>query len=182
MTIVRAALINQSITRRIPAVRRKQIAFREVSDRYAIMPKRQVGRQCLVTQSRLPYDSIVPRPCTMNVTRCSLLLREKDGLDDVCLPFGNQSSPAGVYTCRQSQKGTRSLRANDCALPARVSRVTGAWVARGETFSVSSAPVYPVRGRDTWVSAHLLLFVCTRLTCRSATYFPDEFVMDAEKI
>lgn len=48
---------------------------------------------------------------------------ERTALDDVCLAsFRDRSSPElGVYTCRHSQKGTRSPRANDRALPVGVS-------------------------------------------------------------
>lgn len=76
----------------------------------------------------------------------------KDGLDDARLPFGTDPPRAGVYTCRQSQKGTGSPRANDCALPARsITGYTRVGRARGAFFRLVRAGIYPVGGRDTWV-------------------------------
>lgn len=107
-------------------------------------------KQCLITQRRLPYDSIVPRPCAVVDVRNSFARRMASMM---CVyPLGADPPRASVYICRHSQKGTRSPRANDCALPVGVSRVTRAWVARGEPFSASSTLEYPVRGRQTWVS------------------------------
>lgn len=98
------------------------------------MPERQVGGQCLITQRAdfLMTPLCLARPCSM--MRPPL----RTGWP------GRSSAPrilpvAGVYTCRRRSKGTRSPRANDSALPDRVSRVTRVRGSRrGEPFSSSS--------------------------------------------
>lgn len=77
----------------------------------------------------------------------------KDGLDDAYPPFGDQSFLGQMFTrVGTAQKGTRSPRANDCALPSGYRGFYTRVGREGSLFPLRPRPEYPVRGRDTWVS------------------------------
>lgn len=135
----------------------------------------QVGGQCLIIQSQLPYDSIVRRPCTMDVVDGRPARRMASMMCAYPLVVRDQSSTTDVYMRRHSQKGTRSPRANDCALPRRVSRVALAWVAMGALF-----PPRPRRNISCTWSGHVgvvpTFFRVVRALRVIPTSFLDEFL------
>ena len=138
----------------------KQIAHREPSDWYAITPERQVGGQCLITQWRLPYDSIVPRPCAMDDA-----LGSSEGvrmaLDDVCLTCPLRTDPPRAWCLHVSAEPERDS-ASSCKRPCitsrsirRVTETRGSH--EGSLFPLATTLEYPVcswSGRCTWVSWH----------------------------
>lgn len=132
----------------------EQIAFRESSDRHAIMLERQVGGQCLITQRAdfLMTPLCLARPCSPDDRA------EQDGHSDrarlVC-SSRPKDPPRGrcLHVSAPLERNSFSSCKRLCITGQGITGYTRAWVAsRGEPFSSSSTRRMCVRGRDTWVS------------------------------